>query len=62
MDNDDEHHKALVKRQAKNDKKYDTARNYNLYLIGSSLAVQREDGDRWKHGIIVGKAAYNHNN
>ena len=27
LDNDDEHYEALVNRQAKNNKKYDTARN-----------------------------------
>ena len=60
--NDDEHYKVLVKRQTKNDKKYDTARNYTLLPIGSIVAVQREDGNRWTHGTIVGKRDYNHNN
>ena len=37
LDNDDEHNEALINRQAKNDKKYDTARNYDLFLIGSTV-------------------------
>ena len=40
----------------------DTARNYTLLPIGSTVAVQREDGDRCTHGRIVGKEDYNHNN
>ena len=40
LDNDDEHYEALVNRQAKNDKKYDTVRNYDLFSIGSTVAVQ----------------------
>ena len=39
LDNDDEHYEALLNGQAKNDKKYDTARNYGLFSIGSSVAV-----------------------
>ena len=30
--------------QAINDKKYDTARNYDLFSIGSTVTVQEEDG------------------
>ena len=47
VDNDNEHHTALVERQIKNDKKYDNARNYWILPLGSTAAVQREDGDRW---------------
>ena len=61
IDNDNEHHKALVKRQTKHHKKYDTARNYTLFPIGSTVAVQREDGDRQTPGTILGKGDYNHN-
>ena len=50
IENDNEHCKVLVKRQTKNDKKYHT------------VAVQREDSDRWTLGRIVGKGDYNHNN
>ena len=39
-DNDDEHYEVLVNRQAKYYKKYDTARNYDLFLIGCTVAVQ----------------------
>ena len=60
--NDDEHHKVLVERQTKNNKKYDTARNYTLLPIGSTVVVQREDGDRWIHGTIVVKGDYDHDN
>ena len=58
IDNDDEYHKALVKRQTKNDKKYDPARNYTLLPIGSTVAVKREGSDRWTHGTTVGKGDY----
>ena len=61
-DNDGEHHKVLVERQTKNNKKYDTLRNYTLLPIRFTVAVQRKDGDRWTHGTIVGKGDYNHNN
>ena len=62
IENDDKHHKALVKRQTKNDKKYDTARNYTLLPTGSTVAVQRKGVDRWTTGIILGREDYNHNN
>ena len=39
IDNDDEHHKALLERQTKNDKKYDTSRNYTLLPIGPTVGV-----------------------
>ena len=62
IDNDDGHNKVLVERQNKNGKKYDTPKYYTLLPIGSTVAVQREDGDRWTHGTIVGKGDYNHIN
>ena len=40
MDNDDEHYEVLVNRQGKHDKKYDTARNYDLFSIWSNVVVQ----------------------
>ena len=40
LDNDDKHYEALVIRQAKVDKKYDTARNHDLFLIRSTVVVQ----------------------
>ena len=39
-DNDDEHYEALVNRQTKNDRKYDTAINYDSFSIGSTVVVQ----------------------
>ena len=51
-DNDEDHYEALVKRQIRNDKNYDAARNlgndnnydesrnYHLFSIGSTVAVQ----------------------
>ena len=51
----------MLKRQTKNYMKYDTAKNYTLLPIGSTVAVQR-DSNRWAYGTIVGKGDYNHNN
>ena len=62
MDNGDEHYEALVNRQAKNGKKYDTARNYYLFSIGSTVAVQQQDGGLWLHGTVVGRGDHKHNN
>ena len=42
--------------------KYDTARNYSILSIGSTIAIKREDSDRWTHGTIVGKGDHNHYN
>ena len=62
LDNKDECYEVLVNRQAKNDKKYDTARNYALFSIGSTVVVQHEDGKPWTHGTVVGTHDHNHNN
>ena len=62
IENDDEYHKVLVKRQTENDRNHDTLRNYALLPIGSTVAVQWGDGDRWTHGTVVGKGYHNHNN
>ena len=61
-DNDDEHYEAFINRQAKNDRKYDTARNYDLFSIGSTVAVQQEDGGPCTHGTVVGRGNHKHNN
>ena len=61
-DNDDEQYKALFNRQAKNDKKYDTTRNYHLFSMGSTVAVQQEDGGLWTHGTVVGRGDPSHKN
>ena len=39
-DKDEDHNKALVKVQTRNDKNYGAARNYDLFSIGSSVVVQ----------------------
>ena len=45
LDNDEDHYEALVKRQARNDKNYDKARNYDLFSIGSTVPVKKRMGD-----------------
>ena len=59
LDNDDECYEALVNRQAKNDKKYDTTRNYYLFSIGSTVVVQCEDSGMWIHDTVVGRGNHN---
>ena len=52
-DNHDEHYEALVNRQAKNNIKYDTARNYDLFSIESTVAFQQGQWgtvDPWHSG------------
>ena len=44
FDNDNKLYEALINRKATNDKKYDTARNYDLFSIGSTAVAQWEDG------------------
>ena len=61
VNNNDEHYEALVKRQTKSDKNHDTSRNYALILIGSTVAVQWEDGGLWTNDTIVGKGDHNNN-
>ena len=39
-DDNDDHYEKQVKRQMRNDKNYDTARNSDLFLIGSTVVVQ----------------------
>ena len=58
----DEYYEALVKRQTKKNENHDTCRYYDFIPIGSTVAVQQEDGGLWTHGTVVGKANYNHNN
>ena len=62
IDNDDEHHKALVQRQTNNDRDHDTPINYTLLPIWSTAAVQQVYSDRLTHGTIVVKGDHNHNN
>ena len=55
VNNNDEQYEALVRTQTKNDKNHDTSRNYTLIPIGSTVAVQEEDGVLWTHGSKVGR-------
>ena len=60
IDNDVKHHKALVDRQCRNDQDKDTSKNLVSLPIGSTLAVQQEDGGPWTHGTIEDKGNHNH--
>ena len=62
IDNDDEHHKAIIKRQTKNDKDKDTSKNVVSLPMGSTVVVQYKDGGPWTHGMIEGKCDCNHHN
>ena len=53
--NNDEHYKALVNRQTKNDKNNDTFRNYVSFSIGSTVVFQCDDGGPWTPGTVVGR-------
>ena len=53
--NNDDHYETLEERQAKADTNYDTLRNYNSFPIGSTVEVQREDGDAWTHNPLIDK-------
>ena len=55
MDNEDEHHKEIIKRQTKNDKDKDTSKNFVYLPIESTVVVPCED---W--GMIKGKGDHNH--
>ena len=60
--NDDEHYEALVTRQTRNDKNYDTSRSYDSFSVVSTVVVQWEDGGLWTHGTVVGRGDHNHGN
>ena len=47
IDNDEEHHKAILKRQMKDDKNKGTPKNYVSIPKGSTVMVQWEDGGPW---------------
>ena len=51
----------MSQKTNKNDKMYATSGNYILILIGSTVAMQWEDGGLWTHGKIVGKGDHNYN-
>ena len=57
----DEHYEALVSTQTKIDKNNDTFRNYASFLIGSTVAVQHEDGGMWTHGTVLEREDHNYN-
>ena len=59
-DNDEDHYEALVRRQTRNNKNYDAARNYDLFSLGSTVAVQQEDGGPVTHGTIVAIGSHHH--
>ena len=50
----------IIKRQIKNDK--DTSKIFVSLPIGSTVAVQWEDGGLLTHGMIEGKGDHNHRN
>ena len=47
-------------RQGKNDPNNDTSQVFVSIPIGSTVAVQQEDGGPWTHGTIGGKDDHNH--
>ena len=61
-DNDDKHHSKLVHRQHKNGINNDASPVFASIAIGSTIAVQQEDGGLWTHRTIVGKGDHNHHN
>ena len=50
----------IVKRQTIHDKGRDTPKMYVSIPIGSTVAVQLEDGGPWTHGTIEGNGNQNH--
>ena len=52
----------LINRPAIHDKKYVTARNCDLFSIGSTAAAQQEDGRPWNHGTEVVRGDHSNNN
>ena len=57
-DCDDKHHNRLVARQDKNSN--DNATILSHIPLGSTTAVQREDGRLWTHGMVVNTSNQNH--
>ena len=54
--------KPVRHRQGKNDRSNDTSQVFVSIPIGSTVAVQWEDGELWTHGTIVGQGNHNHHN
>ena len=59
INNDEDHYKAIVNREIKDDKNQDTPRNYVSILTGSTVAVQCEEEGPWTHGTMEGKGDHN---
>ena len=51
IDNDDEHHKVIIKTQTKND---------NTKMLSKTVMAQHEEGGLWTHGMIKDKGNNNH--
>ena len=60
--NDDDHHKNVMHRWGKNDQNNDTSIIFMSFPIGSTVAVQHEDGGLWTQGTIIGKGNNNLHN
>ena len=60
IDNDEEHHEVIIKRQTKNDKDKDTSKTFVSIPIESTVAVQQKDGGLWTHGTIEEIGDHNH--
>ena len=60
--NDDEHHGKRVHRQHKNDTNNDALPVVGFIPLGSTVAVQWEDGGPWTHGMVIGMGDQNHHN
>ena len=52
----------IIRRQNRNDKGKDTSKSFVSLPIGSTVAVQGEDGGPWTHGTIEAKGNHNHHN
>ena len=50
-----------MERQRKADNDCDTLRNYSSITVGSTVAVEWEDGEPWTHWTIMNKGDHNHN-
>ena len=59
-DYDNEHHSKLAHGQHKNNTNNDASPVFASIPTGSTVAIQREDGGPWMHGMIVGKGDHNH--
>ena len=57
-DYDDKHHGKLIDRQHKNNN--DASPIFTSILIGSAVAVQREDSRLWTNGTVVDTGDHNH--